>query len=90
MPVLMIIIVYPMKCQLCGWAHYPPYNICYSCVGQDEHSTIATQPEDNGRSEASSDDMSATSGIKGNGHAWIIAMYTGIYILHVHHLKIAI
>ena len=46
-----------------------------SCVGQDEHNTIATQQEDDGRSGASGDDMNNTSGIKGSGHGWIITMY---------------
>ena len=39
--------------------------ICSSCVGQDKHSTPATQQQNNGRSGGSSDDADNTGSIKG-------------------------
>ena len=45
-----------------------------SCVGQDRHSTPATQQKDNGRSGGSSDNMNNAGSKKGyhSNHTWFI------------------
>ena len=52
-----------------------------SCMDQDEHSAIATQREDNGRSGGSSDDVNYAGSIKGyhSNHTWFIH-YMTLYI----------